>query len=109
MIITRTSKLTGVVHTLDLPITQGQLNSWKLGSLIQDVMPNLSPSQREFLITGITEEEWSSLLYDNDEEDEADHYDYKNSSLNSYDDEIDSSEFKHNDTDCLNSYDDSDD
>ena len=58
MQITRTSDFTGVERTLDLPITLEQYNSWKGGTLIQEAMPDLSPNDREFIMTGITPEEW---------------------------------------------------
>jgi hypothetical protein len=31
---------------------------WEGGELIQNVMPELSPEEREFLISGITPKEW---------------------------------------------------
>ena len=56
--------MTGNVHEMDLDITEDQLNDWNQGQLIQDVMPELSPEAREFLITGITSDEWDSLMGD---------------------------------------------
>lgn len=53
--------LTGIVHTLDLSVTQEQLNLRQDGALIQDVMPNLSAEEREFIITGITPKEWDDM------------------------------------------------
>jgi hypothetical protein len=61
MLITRTSLFTGVTRTIDIPVTQEQLDDWSNGVLIQDAMPNLSADQREFIKTGITENEWSYL------------------------------------------------
>lgn len=49
----------GRVHTLDLPITQRQLNLYyNDGALIQNAFPHLSNPDREFIKTGITAEEW---------------------------------------------------
>ena len=56
--------MTGNTHEMDLDITEDQLNDWNQGQLIQDVMPELSPEAREFLITGITSDEWDSLIGD---------------------------------------------
>ncbi len=64
MKFTRTSMMTGNTHEMDLDITEDQLNDWNQGQLIQDVMPELSPEAREFLITGITSDEWDSLMGD---------------------------------------------
>ena len=61
MEITRTSILTGIERTQDIPVTQEQLNEWEGGTLIQKVMPELTPSQREFLMTGIVDSEWDTL------------------------------------------------
>ena len=58
MKITRTSTLTGEETTMDLEITSEQLEEYNLPPnerrLIQDIMPDLSADEREFLITGIT-------------------------------------------------------
>tara|TARA_R100000995_G_scaffold52305_1_gene25343 strand:- start:165 stop:329 length:165 start_codon:yes stop_codon:yes gene_type:complete len=47
--------------TMELPITNEQLNRWEQGELIQNVFPDLTPDQREFIMTGITGEEWKTL------------------------------------------------
>ena len=61
MIISRVSLLTGVTHTRDIPVTREQLIDWDRGALIQDAMPNLTPDEREFIETGITNEEWEAM------------------------------------------------
>ena len=58
MIITKKSILSGEVRSLDLNITQDQINLWKGGAVIQNAMPNLSVDEREFMMTGITPKEW---------------------------------------------------
>ena len=62
MIITRTSKLTGKEHSLSIDVTTQQLEAWYAGELIQNIMPNLTPDEREFLITGITSAEWEETF-----------------------------------------------
>jgi hypothetical protein len=51
---------------MDLDITQDQLNRINLryntGELIQNIVPNLSMEEREFLMTGITPKEWNQLF-----------------------------------------------
>ena len=64
MKITRKSMFTGVTRTIDLPITEEQLTFWEEGMLIQKAMPNLSPDQREFIMTGVTSEEWNEAFKD---------------------------------------------
>lgn len=62
MKITRTSGFTGKVHTLEINVTQAQLERWQSGEMIQNVMPHLSPDEREFLMTGVTKEEWDAAF-----------------------------------------------
>lgn len=58
MQITKRSMFSGIEYTLDIPVTQEQLDNWHNGMLIQDAMPNLTPDEREFIMTGVTKEEW---------------------------------------------------
>lgn len=62
MLITRTSKISGIERTIDLPITQEQLENWYNGMLVQDAFPNLTDSEREFILSGITDEEWDNVF-----------------------------------------------
>ena len=62
MLITRTSMLTGVTRTKDINVTQHQLDLWHNGIYIQDAMPHLEISDREFIKTGITYEEWEEFF-----------------------------------------------
>lgn len=74
MLITKVSMFSGVAHTLDIPVTQEQLDDWREGTLIQNAMPNLSPDDREFLMTGMTPDEWEEMMGDNYQgEDDDDH------------------------------------
>jgi hypothetical protein len=67
MLVTRKSTISGQENTLDLDITSEQLFRVNTGvELIQNIVPHLSPSDREFLITGITSEEWDKLFSDID-------------------------------------------
>lgn len=46
-------------------------NRWRVeGVLIQDALPDLTPAQREILITGIGPEEWDETFKDDDKDDE---------------------------------------
>jgi hypothetical protein len=60
MLITKTCMMTGSVNTLDIPVTQSQIDAWQGGLLIQEAMPNLSADDREFLMTGITPQVWDA-------------------------------------------------
>jgi hypothetical protein len=74
--VTRVSQLSGKEAGMDLPLTQQELDeglarSWSHCRAIgrgngtehmQDIFPQLSADQREFLMTGITPEEWSTAF-----------------------------------------------
>jgi len=70
MQITRKSPFSGKINTMDLKVTQEELDRWKAGELAQNVWPQLSPSAREFIMTGITEEEWDEEFGPASEDDE---------------------------------------
>jgi len=68
MNITRTSMFSGVERTLDLPITEEQVTAWKSGTLCQNAFPQLSADEREFIMTGVTAEEWDGEFGDEDDD-----------------------------------------
>tara|TARA_R110002020_G_scaffold39654_2_gene117597 strand:+ start:759 stop:944 length:186 start_codon:yes stop_codon:yes gene_type:complete len=61
MLITKTSMLSGNTSSMDIDVSQDQIDLWQGGSLIQNVMPDLSADEREFIMTGVTPEEWDSI------------------------------------------------
>ena len=63
MLITRTS-IFGVTRTKDLPITQEQYNAWESGVYAQDAFTNLNAEDREFIISGNTNEDWDKMFAD---------------------------------------------
>ena len=62
MLIKRQSPLSGQIHEMDIDVTEEQLTAWKAGTLIQNVMPTLTPDEREFIMTGITAAEWEDTF-----------------------------------------------
>jgi len=62
MLVKRTSPFTGITRTLDLNITAAQVARYNNGWLLQDAFPDLSPGDREFFKTGITDEEWEKHM-----------------------------------------------
>ena len=62
MLITKQSGLTGKQHSMDVDVTDEDIQKWKEGTMIQLAMPNLTPDEREFIMTGITPQEWSGML-----------------------------------------------
>ena len=68
MKITMASAISGKINTLDVAITHEQFSAWADGTLIQEAMPHLTASEREFLMTGITSEEWDETFGDDEDE-----------------------------------------
>ena len=67
MLITRTSMFTRKVHTLDLPVTQEQLDLYtNTRTLLQDAFPQLSDADREFIKSGVTQQEWDAVFGSDD-------------------------------------------
>jgi len=64
MLITKFSPHSMRDNTREIDVTQSQLDAWKAGELIQNVMPHLSPDDREFLMTGLTPEDWEEMFPD---------------------------------------------
>lgn len=64
---TRKSNLSGKMHTMTFDLTDEQFNkayfAWaREGVLIQKAFPTLNAGEREFLMTGITPEEWNETF-----------------------------------------------
>lgn len=67
MLITRTSDLTGITRSLEIDVTQEQLDAYyNNGMLLQDAFPFMSADEREFIKTGITQDEWDAYFKVND-------------------------------------------
>ena len=65
MQVTKVSQLTGKTHTMDLDVTAEQLerfeNRIENGEYVQTIFTNLTPAEREFILTGITPDEWNQM------------------------------------------------
>lgn len=62
MLIERQSPYNQVINRLEIDITEEQLQEWKDGTLIQDAMPNITAGEREFILTGMTSEDWLAIF-----------------------------------------------
>lgn len=58
----RRSPFTGKVNSMVIDVTEEQVARWEAGVSIQHAMPNVSPEHREFILTGITPEEWANTF-----------------------------------------------
>lgn len=71
MLVTRRSMISGIERTRDLDVTPEHMAIWDAPNrpLVQDLFPNLTPEEREFIMTGITQEEWDEhIVMDEDDE-----------------------------------------
>jgi len=67
MKIRRACAITGKVNNMDLDITEDQYNRLNKGlELIQDIVPDLTPDEREFIMTGIMPETWQDIFGENE-------------------------------------------
>lgn len=66
MKITRRSPRTGKDTTLDLDVTPEQMAELEgprsQRRVVQAIFPNLSKAEREFLMTGYTQEDWDTIF-----------------------------------------------
>lgn len=61
MLVKKESILSGKSHEMEIDVINKEIALWMEGALIQDAMPNLTASEREFLMTGITPAEWGEM------------------------------------------------
>jgi len=62
--------ISGIKTEMNIDVTEKQITLWMEGALIQNVMPNLTPTEREFIKTGMSAMEQADIfpvLYDDGE------------------------------------------
>ncbi len=73
MKLTRKSLISGKFHTMDIPVTPEEIDAYVAGDKdVQQVFPQLSKEQREFIKTGITPEEWQTHVKDAEDDEPFD-------------------------------------
>ena len=55
----------GKVNTLELD--SEKYNQWKMGAHVQDVFPDLTPDERELIITGTCSKCWDKMFGEDEE------------------------------------------
>lgn len=70
MKVTKVSILTGITHTREIDCTEAQVEGHRRGMTVQAAFPQLDAEDREFMISGITPEEWEEHMVDEEEEQE---------------------------------------
>ena len=71
--LVKESELTGEHNYMVISLTPEEYREWadtprNLRPLVQDAFPQLSDDEREFLITGITPEEWEKYMGSDEDE-----------------------------------------
>jgi len=70
MLFRRISPYSGKENSRDLPVTPEQYDKWRSGTKIQEAMPHLCPEDREFILTGLTQEDWEDIYKEEEKEDD---------------------------------------
>lgn len=67
MRITRKSVISGIERTRDIPVNPEDFITWDKGyGNLQDLMPYLTDSDREFILSGIVPGEWEKAFVTED-------------------------------------------
>lgn len=67
MLIKRKSVISGITRKLNIPVNPEHYALWEIGAgNIQDLMPYLTDYDREFILSGITQDEWDEAFADMD-------------------------------------------
>lgn len=63
MLIRRVSAISGIERERDIPLDPNDMLMWKMGmGNIQELMPYLTDIDREFILSGITADEWEEAF-----------------------------------------------
>lgn len=63
MYIKRKSVISGIERTRSIPVNPNDYMLWQAGAgSIQDLMPYLTDEDSEFILSGITREEWDAAF-----------------------------------------------
>lgn len=61
-VVTKQSPISKTYHVVTMSLTDEQYSNWLGGELIQNALPHLTAEEREFLMTGITPDEWNEAF-----------------------------------------------
>ena len=70
MILYRKSPVTGEANVMNIPVTRQQLDAWESGERVQNVFPNLTSVQIEFIKFGIIDEKERNIYLQQEKESE---------------------------------------
>jgi hypothetical protein len=61
LVVERTSPMSGKTRVKRFPVTKKNWEDFQSGALIQNALPHLSTNDREFILTGLTPEEFDEI------------------------------------------------
>lgn len=91
MKIIRVSPVTGLASEMEIDVTPEQIKAWEGGTNIQDAMPHLSPDEREYIMTGLSGDEWADIMGPDEDDGQVE---YLGIGVNGPDDDEDSEEYR---------------
>ena len=59
--IERKSPLTGKINTMEITMNPSDYLAWENGMMIQHALPYLTADEREFIKTGMIDDEWDKM------------------------------------------------
>lgn len=62
MKINKRCPFSGAINSMNIDVTQAQIDKWQGGTLVQVAFPNISAAEREFIMTGITPAQWAKTF-----------------------------------------------
>lgn len=63
MIVKRKSAISGIEHQKDIPVDPNDMMMWEYGAgNIDELMPYLTNTDRDFILSGITQNEWTEAF-----------------------------------------------
>lgn len=63
MIVKRKSAISGIEHQKDIPVDPNDMMMWEYGAgNIDELMPYLTDIDRDFILSGITQNEWTEAF-----------------------------------------------
>ena len=75
MQVTRRSPLTGNINTLEVNVTQEQMQEFQSEGrqrLVQEIFCDATAPEREFILTGYTPQDWEQIFGGEEDEDDYD-------------------------------------
>ena len=61
--IERKSPLTGKINTMEITMNPSDYLAWENGMMIQNALPYLTANEREFIKTGMVDDEWDEMCF----------------------------------------------